>query len=228
MTRDRRDPKILAERLERELLEARKQNAMLREKIAYAKANEVERQRAAEKLVASLTERAMSAERRKGRLHDAPRRSRARKTTKPARARAIIPIIFQHIPKTAGVSVRALMSSNFHVDEILHVPDVHWRDRLFAKLAISKYRFIHGHLHYEFFAALAGSVRLITFLRDPVERIISLYFFLKGQSPEGVEDPVSRTMIENAHAHTIDRFVALTDHTVTASVSNFQAAMLLT
>ena len=135
-------------------------------------------------------------------------------------------IIFQHIPKTAGVSVRSTISCNFDVSEILHVPDRSWKDREFAIRAAQQYRFIHGHLHFEFVRDLTKSAHIVTFLREPIERVLSLYFFLRNQ-PESNSEPSVRFTIEQAKSLSLDAFVAHTDPIIAPMVSNFQIQMLL-
>jgi hypothetical protein len=137
------------------------------------------------------------------------------------------PVIFQHIPKTAGVSVRSVMSCNFHLNEILHVPDRLWKDADFAADSAKQYRFIHGHLHFEFVRNLLSSARVVTFLRDPVERVLSLYFFLRKQDPDSQSDPSARFTVEEARSLSLEAFVAHTDRVIASMVGNFQVRILL-
>jgi Sulfotransferase family len=149
---------------------------------------------------------------------------RQRMTTRALHER---PVVFQHIPKTAGVSLRSIISSNFHTRDILHVPDRYWKDRRFAIRAARRYPFIHGHLHYEFLRDIIGSTRVITFLRDPVERVLSLYFFLRAQ-PRGTQaDRIARLAVEEAHRLTIEEFVAHTHPQIASMVSDYQVQMIL-
>ena len=137
------------------------------------------------------------------------------------------PLIFQHIPKTAGVSARSVMSCNFHVNEILHVPDPYWMDARFAADAVSKYRFIHGHVHFEFLREQVDSARLVTFLRDPVERVLSLYFFLRKQDPENQANPNLRVTVELARSLTMAEFIGHSDPVIASMVRNYQLSVLL-
>jgi hypothetical protein len=137
------------------------------------------------------------------------------------------PIVFQHIPKTAGVCVRSVMACNFHLSEILHVPDRRWRDAAFALRAVKRYRFIHGHLHGEFIKAVARFAQVVTFLREPVERVLSLYFFLRSQDPRAHSDRKARFTIEEAHSLSLERFVAHSHPVIASMVGNYQVQMLL-
>ena len=119
------------------------------------------------------------------------------------------------------------MSCNFHQNEILHVPDRLWRDPRFAAKAAKQYRFIHGHLHFEFICNLVNSTRIVTFLRDPVERVLSLYFFLRNQDPESQGDSNARFTIEQARSLSLGAFVSHTNPVIESMVGNFQVQMLL-
>ena len=119
------------------------------------------------------------------------------------------------------------MSYNFHLKEILHVPDGHWRDAEFAASAVKQYRFIHGHLHFEFVKDHIDTAAVVTFLRDPVERVLSLYFFLRKQDLETQTDPVARFQIEQAQALSIKAFVEHTDPVIAAMVADYQLMVLL-
>jgi hypothetical protein len=137
------------------------------------------------------------------------------------------PVIFQHIPKTAGVSVRSVMSCNFHLRDILHVPDRFWCDAEFSARAARKYRFIHGHLHFEFVKNQLDTARIVTFLRDPIERVLSLYFFLRNQDPQVQSEPAARHAVEQARALSISAFAEQPDEVIASMVSNYQLRVLL-
>lgn len=137
------------------------------------------------------------------------------------------PLVFQHIPKTAGVSVRSLISCNFHHDEILHVPDSRWTDAQFAADSLDRYGFIHGHLHFAFVEPLLERSAVITFLRDPVERVLSLYFFLQKQDPNAHPDSTVRYVIEQARELSPEQFALHAHPTIRDMVCNYQLRVLL-
>ena len=111
-------------------------------------------------------------------------------------------IVF-HIYKTAGQSLRSNFEKNFRDDEWLPMyaypigldkamspANPGWdAERVYdyvAKRATSRTRCIFGHMAYFGVHNLVDSdvdPLYITFLRDPVERIISFYYHLRNQSP---------------------------------------------
>jgi CBS domain-containing protein len=136
------------------------------------------------------------------------------------------PVVYQHIPKTGGVSVRSVAARNFHVREIAFVADDCWRDKQVAERLIYRHRFIHGHLHYEFVAGFLDSIRLITVLRNPIERVISLYWFLRRQDTMAAPGRDS-TAVEFARTRTLLEFASCDDPLMADQISNAQLRMLL-
>lgn len=101
-------------------------------------------------------------------------------------------IISVHVPKCAGRSLRAVFEKHFSPQQIYNDyddspfhpgkavntdPDYFERFRDPQALAFTDgKRVVHGHFHPNKYAPLAPALR-ITLLRDPVERLISHYFF---------------------------------------------------
>ena len=87
-------------------------------------------------------------------------------------------IIFLHIPKTAGTSLRQLIEKEYPGKECLYLyypspykPEVinHIRKQLpFAKV-------LYGHVSFGIHQLLSIQGKYIAFLRDPIKRVISLY-----------------------------------------------------
>jgi hypothetical protein len=91
-------------------------------------------------------------------------------------ARGPVPVLFLHIQKTAGTaivdSLRPYYGTSMitHGDFIGHEPE-EFRDVLF----------VSGHFGYDYARALMPSRYSFTFLRDPVERVLSFYHFCRAQ-----------------------------------------------
>ncbi len=82
-------------------------------------------------------------------------------------------IIFIHIPKAAGSSlIESLIAPN--VDDLRHVGNL--RSYLKNRDADG----VRGHNPYGFHYFTRRPVKYITVLRDPVERAVSWYYFIKG------------------------------------------------
>jgi hypothetical protein len=85
------------------------------------------------------------------------------------------PYYFLHIPKTAGTTFSVSVLQNlFDLDEIClayHYPEI----LSIPPAELSKFRLFRGHLFYFFYRILPAKPVYLTFLRDPVERVLSLY-----------------------------------------------------
>jgi hypothetical protein len=144
-----------------------------------------------------------------------------------SRAARFSPLIFQHIPKTAGVSVRAVIAANFHARRIAHVPDRHWMDHAFVSEAAAHHDFVHGHFHYFALTGLFETARVITFLRNPIQRVRSLYYFFRQQDPTAfAPEDRNRFFVEQARSLSLYEFVIHSDGDIARMVGDYQIGML--
>jgi hypothetical protein len=80
-----------------------------------------------------------------------------------------------HIPKTAGVTIRNVLKEHFAEGFVLHYWEITdaWgrvREQVPAEATC-----VHGHYQTDKLAGLFPHARLITWVRDPVERVVSSY-----------------------------------------------------
>lgn len=85
-----------------------------------------------------------------------------------------------HIPKTAGRTFREILRSQYGVNGVLSL-DHHYlanRKERLEDYPTHRYPVIHGHLPYQQISkAGLPTSRYITWLRHPVDRVISNYYF---------------------------------------------------
>jgi hypothetical protein len=96
---------------------------------------------------------------------------------------------FLHIPKTAGTSLVQALTENFALDRVMPAEIVydlhsHYPDRL-----QKEYDLLHGHVGMDVLAPVA--TQIVTLVREPTERIISLYNYWRAVPIE------SATVFEN-------------------------------
>ena len=85
-----------------------------------------------------------------------------------------------HIPKTAGTSLYSILQVIYGKDHTLELKREAVREYAnnFDQLLTDRHEVLHGHFHYkEVRHILTKDTRIITWLRDPVERVISNYYF---------------------------------------------------
>lgn len=89
-------------------------------------------------------------------------------------------VIFLHIPKTAGQSVHAALVDAFGEDVVCpaRVNDQLWRMSINE---INRYQVFSGHLDWSLLDCLKGEKYTFTILREPMDRILSFFFFLREQ-----------------------------------------------
>lgn len=89
-------------------------------------------------------------------------------------------VVFVHIPKAAGSSLRAVLERQYRCGQ-LYTVQVLERVPEFAALPQTqrdRYRCIQGHLHFGIHRLLSRPCCYVTMLREPRERVVSQYHYL--------------------------------------------------
>ncbi|MCB8978082.1 MAG: sulfotransferase family 2 domain-containing protein [Ardenticatenaceae bacterium] len=98
-------------------------------------------------------------------------------------------VIFLHIPKTAGVTIRHLIRKQYRASEMYHhnllLPKE--MDEALGNLSSeqkSQIRILWGHLIFGVHTYLPEPTTYFTFLRNPIERTISHYYYVLSRPQE--------------------------------------------
>lgn len=91
-------------------------------------------------------------------------------------------IVFHHIPKTAGTAVRTAFYNLFGEANCLQIRQIDFTSTEPMRAAVTcndKPRLVSGHIPLRY-VEQAWDVQAVTFLRDPVDRVLSLYRFIRS------------------------------------------------
>lgn len=91
-------------------------------------------------------------------------------------------VVFLHIPKTGGVTLNSILYKQVNDDLIFE--EVQWRWNEFFSLdeyTRSSYRYYTGHVRFGIHEHIPGDVKYITMMREPIERMISTYYYIRSR-----------------------------------------------
>jgi hypothetical protein len=121
-------------------------------------------------------------------------------------------VVFNHIPKTAGTTLRFILTQNYSPDETLFV-DNYW-DQPAMRRAIEdnerrrQLKLVYGHHAYAFAQVYKGPVNLITFLREPFSRLVSHYHYAQRVEEDKNHKYSSLSLEDFARATQMDDYQA--------------------
>lgn len=112
-------------------------------------------------------------------------------------------ILHLHVPKTAGTALKSALTKN--TDRKLRVFP-HYDERMFENVVPEDYDLYSGHFGFKTASRIGGSI--ITVLRNPFDRFLSIYYFSR-QLYESGNRATRRTAI--AGKYSLDQFVQIKD-----------------
>ncbi len=88
-------------------------------------------------------------------------------------------LVFLHLPKTAGQSIHSFLVSSFGSHEICPARTMDQMSYLSLSF-LRRFRIFSGHFDWDAVTSIHGNNYVFTILRDPFERILSFYFYLRA------------------------------------------------
>jgi hypothetical protein len=90
-------------------------------------------------------------------------------------------VIFLHIPKTAGQSVHAALVNAFGKESVCPAR-VNDQLRRMSITELNRYQVFSGHFDWSLLDCIKGPKYVFTILREPIDRILSFYFYLRDEA----------------------------------------------
>ena len=136
-------------------------------------------------------------------------------------------VVFLHIPKTAGTSVKEFFYQFFSADEIC--PD--WDELALRKNLtqnIDKYRFFHGHFNYEVLKSFPDNTIVFTFLRSPIQQLLSSYHYARTLSDGHIQALAAEARVSALAARSLPlrEYLARADAHIAQMLTNIQTRKL--
>lgn len=140
-------------------------------------------------------------------------------------------LCYIHIPKTAGSTLTAIADANFDVRTIApaprHLADINpaaktaTTPEAIAEL-LSHYRLIRGHFSYNEIRKVLRQPVYMTVLRDPIDRVISVYEFFRRAGERGEAETHEYESLMAAAKHDLLHFIQHPDPVVRLRTCNYQ------
>ncbi|MBS7530020.1 sulfotransferase family 2 domain-containing protein [Hazenella sp. IB182353] len=130
-------------------------------------------------------------------------------------------LIFTHIPKTGGITMRSIVHKQFKPHEILHIPINAKINKLnhMSPMMAARIKCAYGHSRFGVHHYFPHThVQYMTMLRDPLSRILSAYYFIRSSRVNNLKAVVSQMSFEDFIQSKIPR--------IANSVSNHQTRFL--
>ena len=93
-------------------------------------------------------------------------------------------LIFPHIPKTAGTTLRSVILSQYSKEKVYLLKVSQTPLEAAQKISEDDQKRVHcyiGHMPYGLHQYLSKPAIYITLIREPVDRIISMYYFIREE-----------------------------------------------
>jgi hypothetical protein len=136
-------------------------------------------------------------------------------------------LFFLHIPKTAGTTLISLIDQHFFSEEICP-EQLQSKVKKITASDLANFRLFRGHLDYDLYKLLPKKPLYLTMLRDPLERVVSLYEFWKRNSEGWVANyPIYEEIFREANDSDLFHFVCTHNDSIRMEIENNQTRRIV-
>lgn len=132
-------------------------------------------------------------------------------------------LVFLHLAKTGGTTLHALLTPHFKDDSIC--PERFNRLRHYAAGELARYRLFSGHFDLPSVKLIPGPKKVIAMVREPLSRLVSLYYFLRAHRGEVIERDNLR-LAHLANTYSMAEFFAADEVRHHPAINNAMARQL--
>jgi Sulfotransferase family len=132
-------------------------------------------------------------------------------------------VVFLHIPKTAGSSFTRILKGLYDDNAIFHKMDSNALIEHLQSGEMTNDLYI-GHYYYNVVDFFDTRPMLLTFLREPRDRVLSHYYYYKGQSDESLArlPPWDQHIVELTRQYSFADFISQDLPEIEKAFSNLQ------
>lgn len=130
--------------------------------------------------------------------------------------------LFNHIPKCGGLSYRALLEDLFGKDQVTHISINREEEYSPDPADYLKYPVLMGHFGVRWNDIIGRGRQWMTVLREPVDRVVSTYYFWRHNAPLSPESP----WLYLAQTKSLYDYVRSGHYAVRKGIQNFQTRQL--
>ncbi|HEX3447678.1 MAG TPA: sulfotransferase family 2 domain-containing protein [Isosphaeraceae bacterium] len=135
------------------------------------------------------------------------------------------PLFYLHVPKSGGTSVNVLLRRSFPAEQ-----GVRWLEYYPRRLAdnsagLGRHPCYSGHVVYRFRDLLPARTAVMTFLRDPVDRAVSAFYFFRSQGREKLAEEQTTPGLDRCCELSLDEFLEAEPHAARVHLGNIQTWM---
>jgi len=125
--------------------------------------------------------------------------------------------LFLHIPKTAGLSLFKIFENILGYQNVFHINNPKGKAARQQPHELNKYTLLAGHLTLEEYKKHFPDRRCLLFLRNPVDRFISHFFFAKYNMQD-----TSLPFVKAAQSMDLEKYIKLYQNQNKMSIWNLQ------
>jgi Sulfotransferase family len=135
------------------------------------------------------------------------------------------PLFYLHIPKCGGTSVKVLLRQAFPAEQGVRWLEHHPRRLADNSGGLGRHPCYSGHVVYRFRDLLPSRTAVMTFLRDPVDRAVSAFYYFRSLGREKLAEEETIPGLDRCCELSLDEFLEAEPLAARVHLGNIQTWM---